>query len=214
MCGCILFVCVIVCFFFSSRRRHTRCALVTGVQTCALPICVTCGSDEKCAAALDIGAAHAINYNSEDFVERVLEITGGRGVDIVLDMVGGAYLPRNVRCMAEDGRLSLIAVRKGAKGELDLARMLMRRLMLTGSTLRARSAEFKTMVADELSRNVWPLIDSGEFSPVMDRVFPLAEAAAAHARMEAGEHIGKIVLDTISRSEEPTSELQSLMRNS
>ena len=163
-----------------------------------LTVIVTCGSDAKCAAALDIGAAHAINYNSEDFVERVLEITGGRGVDIVLDMVGGAYLPRNVRCMAEDGRLSLIAVQKGAKGELDLARMLMRRLMLTGSTLRARSAEFKTMVADELSRNVWPLIDSGEFSPVMDRVFPLAEAAAAHARMEAGEHIGKIVLDTIS----------------
>src|SRR3546814_1787626 len=155
-------------FVFSSRRRHTSCALVTGVQTCALPICigttaiqlgrsfgltvsVTCGSDEKCAAALDIGAAHVINYNSEDFVERVLEITGGRGVDIVLDMVGGAYLPRNVRCMAEDGRLSLIAVQKGAKGELDLARMLMRRLMLTGSTLRARSAEFKTMVADERS---------------------------------------------------------------
>lgn len=159
---------------------------------------VTCGSDEKCAAALKLGAHHAINYRTEDFVERVMEITNGRGVDVVLDMVGGEYLPRNVRCMAEDGRLSLIAVQRGAKGELDLARMLMRRLTFTGSTLRARSVEFKALVADELHNNVWPLIDRGEFTPVMDKVFPLAQAAAAHARMEAGDHIGKIVLDTIN----------------
>ncbi len=157
---------------------------------------VTCGSDEKCRAALAIGAHHAINYRTENFVDRVMEITIGRGVDVVLDMIGGDYLARNVQCLAEDGRLSLIAVQKGAKGELDLARMLMKRLTFTGSTLRARPVEFKSLVAEELERNVWPLIDSGEFKPVMDSTFPLAEAAAAHARMEAGEHIGKIVLLT------------------
>lgn len=155
---------------------------------------VTCGSDEKCRAALDIGAHHAVNYRTEDFVERVKEITVGRGVDIVLDMIGGDYLPRNVQCLAEDGRLSLIAIQKGGKGELDLARMMIKRLTLTGSTLRPRPVDFKTLVADELERNVWPLIESGEFKPVMDRVFPLAEAAAAHQRMEASDHIGKIVL--------------------
>lgn len=155
---------------------------------------VTCGSAAKCRAALDLGAHHAINYRAEDFVERVKELTIGRGVDIILDMIGGDYLARNVECLAEDGRLSLIAVQGGTKGELNMAKMLMRRLTLTGSTLRPRSVEFKSLVADELKRNVWPLIDSGEYRPVMDATFPLAQASAAHSRMEAGEHIGKIVL--------------------
>lgn len=155
---------------------------------------VTCGSAEKCRAALDLGAHHAINYKEEDFVARVKELTIGRGVDIILDMIGGDYLPRNVECLAEDGRLTLIAVQGGAKGEANLARVLMKRLTLTGSTLRARSIEFKSLVADELKRNVWPLIDSGEYRPVMDKTFALADAAAAHTRMEAGESIGKIVL--------------------
>src|SRR3546814_677419 len=141
---------------------------------------VTCGSDEKCRAALEIGAHHAINYRTEDFVERVKEITVGRGVDVILDMVGGDYLARNVQCMAEEGRLSLIAVQRGATGELDLVSMMRKRLTFTASTLRPRSLEFKTLVAQELERNVWPLIDGGEMKPVMDREFPLAEAAAAH----------------------------------
>ena len=155
---------------------------------------VTCGSAEKCRAALDLGAHHAINYKEEDFVARTKELTVGRGVDVVLDMIGGAYLARNIECLAEDGRLTLIAVQGGAKGEANLARVLMKRLTLTGSTLRARSIEFKSLVADELKRNVWPLIDSGEYRPVMDKTFALADAAAAHTRMEAGENIGKIVL--------------------
>jgi putative PIG3 family NAD(P)H quinone oxidoreductase len=159
-----------------------------------LHLIVTAGSDEKCRAALDLGAAHAINYKSADFVEEVKRITDGRGVQIVLDMVGGDYLPRNLDCLAEEGRHVSIAVQRGAKAEIPIWKIMQKRLTLTGSTLRGRSAEFKALVADELARTVWPHVAAGRLRPVIDRVFPLSEAAAAHARMEGGEHVGKIVL--------------------
>jgi NADPH:quinone reductase-like Zn-dependent oxidoreductase len=155
---------------------------------------VTCGSDEKCARALEIGAAAAINYRSADFVEEVGRLTGGNGVAVVLDMVGGDYLPRNIACLAEEGRHVSIATQRGTHGELPLVDVMRRRLLLTGSTLRPRSVEFKTAAAEELKREVWGFIESGQLRPVMDRCFPLADAAAAHALMEAGEHVGKIVL--------------------
>ena len=159
-----------------------------------LKVIVTCGSADKCEHAREIGAAAAINYRTSDFEVEVGRLTGGRGVAVVLDMVGGDYLPRNLRCLAEGGRHVSIAVQGGAKAELNIVEVMRRRLTLTGSTLRPRSAEFKTAVAEELRRTVWPFVDSGQLRPVMDRTFPLAEAAAAHARMEAGEHVGKIVL--------------------
>lgn len=159
-----------------------------------LHVIVTAGTDEKCARALAIGADHAINYRAADFVEEVKRITGGRGVDIVLDMVGGDYLPRNLRCLAEEGRHVSIAAQKGAKAELFLWEIMRRRLTLTGSTLRARSAEFKSLLAKEIAEVVWPEVESGRLRPVIDRTFPLAEAADAHRRMEAGDHVGKIIL--------------------
>jgi putative PIG3 family NAD(P)H quinone oxidoreductase len=159
-----------------------------------ITVIVTCGSDAKCEAALAIGAAAAINYRTQDFVEEALRLTSGRGVSVVLDMVGGDYLPRNLAALAEEGRHVSIAVQRGAKAELFIPTIMQRRLTLTGSTLRPRTVEFKTMVADEIARTVWPYAEGGRLKPVIDRVFPLAEAAAAHARMEAGEHVGKIVL--------------------
>jgi len=160
-----------------------------------LRIIVTCGSDEKCRRALDLGAAEAINYKTSDFVAEVARLTGGAGVHIVLDMVGGDYLPRNLDCLAEEGRHVSIAVQRGAVGELNLAKVMQRRLTLTGSTLRPRSAEFKTLVADELSRAVWPHVEAGKLRPVIHATFPLAEAADAHRVMEAGDHVGKLVLE-------------------
>jgi putative PIG3 family NAD(P)H quinone oxidoreductase len=161
----------------------------------ALETIVTCGTDEKCRRALELGAAHAINYRTQDFAEEVKRITGGAGVEIVLDMVGGDYLPRNLECLAEEGRHVSIAVQRGATAEINVAKVMMRRLTLTGSTLRARPVAFKSLVADELARNVWPHVEEGRLRPVIDSVFPLAEAADAHRRMESGEHIGKIVLE-------------------
>ncbi|MCX7863509.1 MAG: NAD(P)H-quinone oxidoreductase [Novosphingobium sp.] len=160
-----------------------------------LDIIVTCGSDQKCAAALALGATHAINYKTTDFVAEVARLTGGRGVNLVLDMVSGDYVPRNLRCLAEDGRHVTIAILGGAKTELNMAVVMTRRYTLTGSTLRPRSREFKALLAEEIARNVWPLAETGALRPVMDRSFPLGEASAAHARMEAGDHIGKIVLE-------------------
>ncbi|WP_112382259.1 NAD(P)H-quinone oxidoreductase [Sphingomonas carotinifaciens] len=159
-----------------------------------LTVIVTAGSDEKCAAARVLGAAHAINYKRQDFVAEVKAITGGKGVQAVLDMVGGDYVPRNLQCLGEDGRHVSIAVQGGAEATIPLWQVMRRRLTLTGSTLRARDAAFKSLVADELIRTVWPHVAAGKLRPVIDRVFPLAEAAAAHARMEAGDHVGKIVL--------------------
>jgi NADPH2:quinone reductase len=160
-----------------------------------LTVIVTCGSDGKCAAALELGADHAINYRTADFVEEVQRITQGKGVELVLDMVSGDYVPRNLKCLAEDGRHVTIAILGGAKAELNMAVVMMRRYTLSGSTLRPRSREFKVLLAEEIARNAWPLAATGELRPVMDRVFPLSQAAAAHARMEAGDHIGKIVLE-------------------
>ncbi|MGN6501197.1 MAG: NAD(P)H-quinone oxidoreductase [Tsuneonella sp.] len=160
-----------------------------------LTVIVTCGDDGKCAGARGVGADHAINYKTEDFVERVKDITGGKGVELVLDMVSGSYVARNIECLADDGRHVTIAVLGGPKAEINMARVMTKRLTLTGSTLRPRSAEFKALLADEIAANAWPLFTEGTLHPVMDRTFPLRDVAAAHARMEAGEHIGKIVLE-------------------
>ncbi|MEP7348834.1 MAG: NAD(P)H-quinone oxidoreductase [Sphingorhabdus sp.] len=159
-----------------------------------LTVIVTCGSDNKCAAARALGADHAINYATTDFVEEVKRITEGQGVHIVLDMVAGHYVPRNLMCLREDGRHVTIAVQGGAVAEINMAQIMMRRLTLTGSTLRARSLEFKVLLTDEICRTVWPLVADGKLRPEMDKCFPLTEAAAAHAYMEAGGHVGKIVL--------------------
>jgi NADPH:quinone reductase len=159
-----------------------------------LSVIVTCGSDEKCAAALGLGAAHALNYKTQDFVEEIKRITSGKGCQAVLDMVGGDYVPRNLQCLAEDGRQVSIAVQGGAMATIPIFDIMRRRLTLTGSTLRPRDAGFKALVTDELQRMVWPYVEDGKLKPVVDCTFPLADAAAAHRRMEAGDHVGKIVL--------------------
>jgi len=151
----------------------------------------TAGSSEKCAVCTDLGAERAINYREEDFVE-VLRTEGG--ADLILDMVGGDYLPRNVKALADDGRLVQIAFLQGPKVALNFAQVMMRRLTITGSTLRPQSDLAKARIAEGLRAHVWPLIEAGRVAPVMDSEFPLAEAAAAHARMESSAHIGKIVL--------------------
>lgn len=160
-----------------------------------MEVITTCGDEAKCEAAREIGADLAINYRETDFVEAVHTHTGGAGIDIVLDMVSGDYVARNLKCLAEDGRHVTIAVLGGARAELNMAQVMIRRLTLTGSTLRPRSDAFKAALADEIADTAWPLFTTRELAPVMDRVFPLAEAGAAHARMEAGEHVGKIVLE-------------------
>jgi NADPH2:quinone reductase len=160
-----------------------------------LAVIVTCGSDDKCARAMEIGAAFAINYKTTDFVAEVARITGGRGCAAVLDMVGGDYLPRNLQCLAEDGRHVSIAVLNGPKAEVFIPLVMMKRLTLTGSTLRGRSLSFKSLVADEITRTLWPHVEAGRLKPVIDSVFPLSDAAGAHALMDSGAHVGKIVLD-------------------
>ncbi len=160
-----------------------------------LEVIVTCGSDDKCAAAKSLGADHTINYKNADFVEEVARITGGQGVHIVLDMVAGSYVPRNLKALREDGRHVTIAVQGGMVAEINLAQVMSRRLTLTGSTLRPRSTEFKSLLAGEIYGTVWPLVESGELRPEMDQSFALTDAAAAHARMESGDHVGKIVLE-------------------
>jgi putative PIG3 family NAD(P)H quinone oxidoreductase len=164
-------------------------------QLFGLKLIVTCGSDEKCARAIELGAEAAVNYRTQDFVEEVHRVTNRAGVNIVIDMVGGDYLPRNLACLAEEGRHVSIAVQRGASAEIQIFDIMRRRLTLTGSTLRPRPVEFKTMVADEIARTVWPYVEGGRLRPVIDSTFPLAEANAAHERMEAGKNIGKIVLE-------------------
>lgn len=154
----------------------------------------TAGTDEKCRACESLGAVRGINYRSEDFVEVVKAQTSGKGVDVILDMVAGAYVPREVDCLADDGRLSIIALLGGAKATIDVGQVLRRRLTITGSTLRPRSVEFKAAIAQRLHEHVWPLLDCGKIKPVLHSAFPLADAAQAHALMESGAHIGKIVL--------------------
>lgn len=154
----------------------------------------TAGSDEKCRACETLGAVRAINYRTEDFVEIVKQQTAGRGVDVILDMVGGVYVAREIDCLADDGRLAVIALLGGSKATVDLGQVLRRRLAITGSTLRPRSIEFKATIAHKLRRHIWPLIESGRIRPVIYKTFPLEQAAQAHALMEASVHIGKIVL--------------------
>jgi len=157
-------------------------------------VIVTAGSDDKCAACLALGADHAINYRSQDFVAEARRLTGGRGVDVVLDMVAGDYIGRELECMAEDARLALIAVQGGTKSAIDSGALLRKRLTITGSTLRPRSVAYKTALARALREKVWPLIEGGRVKPVIHQVFPAAQAAAAHALMESSAHVGKIVL--------------------
>jgi putative PIG3 family NAD(P)H quinone oxidoreductase len=159
-----------------------------------LQIIVTAGSDDKCEAAIAIGAGHAINYRDEDFVEAVGRITAGRGVDVIVDMIGGDYGPRNLACLAEDGRHISIAIQRGPMTEISLLDVMRKRLTLTGSTLRARPADFKSALARELLEKVWPHLEAGTIRPVIDSTFPLASAADAHRRMDEGGHVGKIVL--------------------
>jgi NADPH:quinone reductase-like Zn-dependent oxidoreductase len=188
--------------YAGEARRCSSTVGTSGIGTMAialgvlfgLTVIVTCGSDEKCRRAEALGAKRAINYRKGDFVEAVQAHTAGRGVDIVLDMVGGDYAARNLQCLAEDGRHVSIAVQRGATAELNLAAIMRRRLTLTGSTLRPRSVEFKSLVAEEIARNVWPYVEQRRLKPVIDSTFPLAQAADAHRRMESGDHVGKIVL--------------------
>ena len=154
----------------------------------------TAGSDEKCAACLSLGADHVINYKTQDFAAEAKLLTGGKGVDVVLDMVAGDYVAREVSCLAEDGRIVIIAVQGGVKAAFNAGDVLRRRLTITGSTLRPRPVAFKAAIARSLRERVWPLLASGQIKPIIERVFPADQAAQAHALMEAGQHVGKIAL--------------------
>lgn len=157
----------------------------------------TSRTDSKCRACEALGAERGINYVTEDFVEVVNAHTSGKGADVILDIMGGSYVPREINCLADDGRLVMIALLDGRKGTVDLGQILHRRLTLTGSTLRPRSVEFKAAIARNLRQHVWPLLESGQVRPVIHQVFPLEQAAQAHRLMESSEHIGKIILKVI-----------------
>ena len=157
-------------------------------------VIVTVGSDDKAAACLALGADHAINYNSQDFAAEVLRITAKAGANVILDMVAGSYIERELGCLAADGRLSIIAVQGGTEAKVDAGLVLRHRLTITGSTLRPRSVAFKSAIAAALKKSVWPWLESGKVKPVIHEVFPAAEAARAHALMESNRHIGKLVL--------------------
>ena len=170
---------------------------VTAIQMAAAlghRVFATAGSDDKCRACEQLGAERAINYRSEDFVDVVKELTGGKGVDVILDMVGGDYVAREINCLADDGRIALIALLGGSTATLDLGQVLRRRLAISGSTLRPRPIGFKSAIAWHLQDKVWPLIERGKIKPVIFQTFPLARAAEAHALMESSTHIGKIML--------------------
>ena len=157
-------------------------------------VIVTAGSDEKCAACIALGADHAINYKTADFVEEIKKLTNGAGVNVILDMVAGSYVAREIECMTEDARLVIIAVQGGIKAEFNAGLLLRKRLTITGSTLRPRSLEFKAAIAKALKEKVWPLLVSGAIKPVIHSTFEAADAANAHSLMESNQHIGKIVL--------------------
>ena len=170
---------------------------VTAIQlakAAGATVIATAGSDDKCAACVRLGADHAINYRSLDFVAEVARITNGRGVDVILDMVAGAYVARELKCLAEDGRLVFIAVQGGVEAQIDAGVVLRRRLTITGSTLRPRPVAFKAAIAKALRTTVWPWIEAGRVKPVIHQVFPAEQAAAAHTLMESNQHIGKLVL--------------------
>ena len=157
-------------------------------------VIATAGSDDKCAACLRLGADHAINYRDTDFVDEVQRITAKRGVDVILDMVAGSYVARELKCLAEDGRLVIIAVQGGVDAQIDAGMVLRRRLTISGSTLRPRPIAFKSAIALALRAKVWPWLESGRIKPVIHQLFPAADAAKAHALMESNQHIGKLVL--------------------
>ena len=157
-------------------------------------VIATAGSDEKCAACLALGADHAINYKTADFSVEAKRLTDGKGVHVILDMVAGSYVAREVECLAEDGRLVIIAVQGGVKAEFNAGMVLRKRLSITGSTLRPRPIAFKTAIAQSLRAKVWPLLESGAIKPVIFKTFPADAAAQAHALMESNQHIGKIIL--------------------
>ena len=159
-----------------------------------LEVIVTAGGADKCARALEIGAAHAIDYKAQDYVEEVKAITGGKGVDIVLDMVGGDYVARNLACLADEGRHISIATQRGAEATVPIFQVMRRRLSLSGSTLRARELSYKALLAAEIAAKVWPHAAAGRLRPIIDRTFPLARAADAHRHLESGDNIGKTVL--------------------
>lgn len=158
-------------------------------------IYVTAGSEEKCRQCLDLGADAAVNYRQQDFVEIINQLTRNHGVDVILDMIGGDYLPRNLKCLAVEGRLVQIAIQNGAKSEVNLWRIMLKRQTITGSTLRAREDDFKAGIALQLREKVWPLLEAGTLKPSLDSVFPLADAEQAHARMAGNQHFGKIILE-------------------
>ncbi|HWH82638.1 MAG TPA: NAD(P)H-quinone oxidoreductase [Burkholderiaceae bacterium] len=171
---------------------------VTAIQiakAAGATVIVTAGSDDKCAACVALGADHAINYRTHDFVDEVKRLAGGNGVNVILDMVAGDYVARELKCLAEDGRLVFIAVQGGVEAQIDAGVVLRRRLTITGSTLRPRPVAFKTAIASALRATVWPWIEAGRIKPVIHRVFPAAQAAAAHQLMESNQHIGKLVLE-------------------
>jgi putative PIG3 family NAD(P)H quinone oxidoreductase len=155
----------------------------------------TAGTDEKCAYCETLGAERAINYKTQVFAQEIKNLTSKRGVDVILDMVGGAYIQDDIACAAEDGRIVQIAFLKGARVQLDLMPLMLKRLTLTGSTLRPRKSEFKARIAKELQQKVWPLLESSAVRIVIDKTFPLEKAADAHRRMESNAHMGKIVLE-------------------
>ena len=157
----------------------------------------TAGSDEKCRATEKLGAERGINYKTEQFPDVVKSLTDGKGVNVILDMVAGSYIPREIDCLADDGRIAIIALLGGTKSEVDLAQVLRRRLTVTGSTLRPRSVQFKAAVARQLRTHVWPLLEAKKIVPVIYQVLPLEQASVAHAVMEQGDHIGKIVLQIL-----------------
>jgi NADPH2:quinone reductase len=170
---------------------------VTAIQMAAAMgnrVFATAGSDEKCAACVRLGAEKAVNYRTQDFLAEVKAATGGKGVDVILDMVGGDYVPKELKCLADDGRLVFIAFLRGPKTELDINELMRRRLTMTGSTLRPRPVEFKGAIARSLRERIWPLVEAGRIRPVLYKTFPLAAAADAHRLMESSQHIGKIVL--------------------
>jgi len=170
---------------------------VTAIQMAKVAgarVIVTVGSAEKAKACVDLGADHAIVYKTQDFSAEVMRLTDGRGANVILDMVGGAYVPREIDCLADDGRLALIALQGGAKTEINLGPILRRRLTLTGSTLRPRSIAYKTAIEKSLQSQVWPHLDTGRIVPVIHSTFDAADAVRAHALMESNQHIGKIVL--------------------
>jgi NADPH2:quinone reductase len=170
---------------------------VTAIQMAAAlgnRVFATAGSDEKCAACVRLGAAEAFNYKTQDFEKEILRATAGKGVDVILDMVGGDYVPKELKCLAEDGRLVFIAYLRGPKTELNIDAVMRRRLTITGSTLRPRPVEFKAAIARNLREKIWPLIEAGKIKPEIYKTFPLEQAAEAHRLMESSQHIGKLVL--------------------